>query len=136
MKGALYSLCFIRKDDTHGFMKNKLALLCLAILVLFASCVNFDRIVITSPDLNTVADGTYRGNARVGPVRVTLDVTVTDRTITAIEIIRHFNGRGRRAEVIVPAIIEAQSLDVDVVSGATGSSKAFLKAVEDALGGN
>ena len=124
---------FTRKRDTHGFMKNKMAIMFLAVLVLCASCVNFNRIVITSPDLNTVADGTYRGTSRVGPVRVTLDVTVTDREITSIEIIRHFNGRGRRAEAIVPAIIEAQNLAVDVISGATGSSKAILKAVEDAL---
>jgi uncharacterized protein with FMN-binding domain len=36
----------------------------------------------------------------------------------------------------VPKIIEAQSLEVDVVSGATGSSKAILKAVENALSGS
>jgi uncharacterized protein with FMN-binding domain len=42
---------------------------------------------------------------------------------------------GKKAEAIVPAIIEAQNLTVDVVSGATGSSKAILKAVENALVG-
>jgi uncharacterized protein with FMN-binding domain len=106
---------------------------CLAVICLIAACVNLDNIVITNPDLSTVADGIYQGNAKVGPVRVTLDVAVQDGVITSIDIIRHFNGRGKKAEVIVPKIIEAQSLNVDVISGATGSSKAFLLAVENAL---
>ena len=100
-----------------------------------AACVNLKDIVITSPDLSKVSDGTYQGNSKVGPVRVTLDVTVKDRVITSIELIKHFNGLGRKAEAIVPKIIEAQSLEVDIVSGATGSSKAILKAVENALTG-
>jgi uncharacterized protein with FMN-binding domain len=106
---------------------------CLAVICLVAACVNLDAIVITSPDLSKVADGIYQGNAKVGPVRVTLNVAMQDGVITSIDIVRHFNGRGKKAEAIVPAIIEAQSLDVDVVSGATGSSKAFLLAVENAL---
>ena len=102
-------------------------------LVLLTACVNLKDIAVQNPDLNTVANGTYRGNAKTGPVRVTLDVTVTDNTIVAINLIRHFNGLGKKAEAIIPAIIEAQSLEVDVVSGATGSSKAILLAVSDAL---
>jgi len=105
-------------------------------LVLAVSCVNLEKIVINSPDLNSVADGVYQGNSKVGPVRVTLDVTMQSGAIASIEIIRHFNGLGKKAEAIVPAIIKAQSLNVDVVSGATGSSKAILKAVENALTGN
>jgi len=102
-------------------------------LILIASCVDLDKIAIHSPDLSQVADGTYQGKSKVGPVRVTLDVTIKDRAISSIKIIKHFNGRGKQAETIVPAIIEAQNLDVDVVSGATGSSKAILKAIENAL---
>jgi uncharacterized protein with FMN-binding domain len=116
------------------FMKTKMMVILLA-PVLLAACVNLKDIVITSPDLSVIPDGTYRGDSKVGPVRVTLDVTVQDRTITGIEIIRHFNGLGKKAEAIVPAIIAAQSLEVDVVSGATGSSKAILKAVENSLSG-
>ncbi|MDR0290152.1 MAG: FMN-binding protein [Treponema sp.] len=107
--------------------------LCMAVICLVIACVNFNDIVITNPDLSKVADGMYQGKAKVGPVRVTLDVAVQDGVITSIDIIRHFNGRGKKAEAIVPKIIEAQSLEVDVISGATGSSKAFLLAVENAL---
>ena len=119
---------------------KKIFSLSLAFVVLFAvvfiivaACVNLDAIVITNPDLQKVADGTYEGNSKVGPVKVTLNVEVKNGTMTSIEIIRHFNGRGKKAEAIIPLILERQSLEVDVVSGATGSSKAILKAVEDAL---
>jgi uncharacterized protein with FMN-binding domain len=104
-----------------------------ALTLLLAACVNLDAIVITNPDLSKVTDGTYQGKSKVGPVRVTLDVSVQNNVITSINIIQHFNGKGKKAETIVPRIIEAQSLDVDVVSGATGSSKAILQAVERAL---
>ncbi|GHV93834.1 hypothetical protein AGMMS50293_01540 [Spirochaetia bacterium] len=114
-------------------MKRYGLIILFASLGLIAACVNLKEIVIKSPDLSKIADGTYQGNSKVGPVRVTLDVTIKDRTITSIEIIRHFNGLGEKAETIVPKIIEAQSLDIDVVSGATGSSKAILLAVENAL---
>ena len=95
--------------------------------------MDLDAIVIKNPDLQQVANGTYRGKSRVGPIRVTLDVTVENGTYQSIQLIRHFNGRGKSAEAIIPAVINAQSLEVDVISGATGSSKAILKAVEDAL---
>ena len=118
-------------------MKTRLLLILIAGAVLAVSCVDLSKIIINSPDLNQIADGTYQGKAKAGPVRITLDVIVKDRAITSIEIIRHVNGRGKPAEAIVPEIIRAQSLDVDAVSGATASSKAILKAVENALtGGN
>ena len=117
-------------------MKQKhILIISLITLVLIAACVDLDSIVITTPDLSRIADGEYRGNSKVGPVRVTVDVTMESGAITSIQIVKHFNGRGEKAEVIVPRIIEAQSLDVDVVSGATASSKAFLQATENALTG-
>ena len=115
-------------------MKTKyLLLFALTILILAAACVNLDEIVITSPDLNKVADGVYQGESKVGPVRVTLEVTMQGNKITSINLIKHRNGRGKAAEAIVPKIIDAQSLDVDVISGATASSKAILQAAENAL---
>jgi uncharacterized protein with FMN-binding domain len=101
--------------------------------LLITACVNLDEVVISNPDLNQVADGIHRGESKVGPVRVALDVIVKHGVIQNIDLIKHFNGRGEKAEAIIPRIVEAQSLEVDVVSGATASSKAILKAVETAL---
>ena len=117
-------------------MKQKrLLVILLATFALATACVNLNKIVITTPDLSKIADGTYRGNSKVGPVRVTLDVSMRGSSMASIQIIEHRNGRGKKAEVIVPEIIKAQSLDIDVVSGASYSSKAILQAVEKALTG-
>lgn len=43
------------------------------------------------------------------------------------------NGLGSTAESIVNDVVQEQSLDIDIVSGATVSSKCILKAVENAI---
>ena len=42
-------------------------------------------------------------------------------------------GKGSQAEKIVNEVVNKQSLDVDLVSGATISSKVIIKSVENAL---
>jgi uncharacterized protein with FMN-binding domain len=98
-----------------------------------SGCVDLSKVVIGNPDFSVVPDNTYRGESKVGPVRVTVDVTMEGGSIKAIDLVRHFNGLGKKAEVIIPKVIEAQSLNVDVISGATGSSKAILQAIERAV---
>jgi uncharacterized protein with FMN-binding domain len=84
-------------------------------------------------DLNTIPNGTYTGAYASFPVSVTLEVTILDHEITKITILKHDNGQGKPAEAIAEDVIEAQSLQVDVISGATYSSKVILKALENAL---
>ena len=108
------------------------------IILLTISCntSSFAEIRAFLPDMSDKTDGIYRGNYSLSgtPVRVTLDVTVEESTITEIRIVRHTGSSiGRRAEVITQNIIEEQSLEIDAISGATGSSKAILMAVENAL---
>jgi uncharacterized protein with FMN-binding domain len=90
---------------------------------------------ITEINLETVEDGTYQGTYGSFPVRVDVTVTVSSHVITAIVIDRHDNGQGEDAEVIANDIIAAQSLDVDLITGSSYSSKAILLAVMDALNG-
>lgn len=90
-------------------------------------------IKIESVDLNNVRDGSYTGEFEASPVKAIVKVDVANHKITAIKIEKHENGLGQKAEKITDDIIKAQSLDVDVVSGATHSSKVILKAVEIAL---
>lgn len=90
---------------------------------------------ITLNDLNLdqVADGSYDGSYSVFPVSVEVTVTVSDHIITEIDITKHDNGQGQAGEVIIEDVLEAQSLEVDVISGATYSSKVILLAIQDAL---
>jgi len=66
-------------------------------------------------------------------VSVKARATVSGGRLASVELLRHFNGQGEPAEAIVGKVVEAQSLGVDVVSGATHSSLTILKAVENAL---
>lgn len=84
-------------------------------------------------DLSSTPNGTYSGSYASFPVSVTLEVTILDHEITKITILKHDNGQGKPAEAITEDVIKAQSLQVDVISGATYSSKVILKALENAL---
>ncbi len=88
---------------------------------------------VPEPDLSAVKDGTYRGSWSAFPIKVVADVTVSDKRIVSVELIEHRNGQGDDAEVIPSRVVEAQSLQVDSVSGATYSSKVILLAIGDAL---
>ena len=89
-----------------------------------------------SPDSSGYTPGVYTASANgyKGPVEVS--VTTDKQKIIAVEILSHqeTKGVGSRAVDTLPAmIVEAQSLNVDVVSGATASSKAILTATGTAL---
>lgn len=83
--------------------------------------------------LETIADGTYEGESDFGLVQVGVEVQVERHKIKNIWIRKHQNGLGKAAEAIVFDMIEENRIDVDVVSGASVSSKAIQKACEQAL---
>ncbi|SHK05123.1 FMN-binding domain-containing protein [Geosporobacter subterraneus DSM 17957] len=89
---------------------------------------------IQSIDLSKVADGEYTGEYYVNEsVGAAVNVSVENHRITGIEFIEHKYGKGKKAEGITNNVIRAQSLQVDTISGATGSSTIILKAIENAL---
>lgn len=90
-------------------------------------------ISVSDIDLENIPDGDYTGEYSAPPVSVTVRVAVENHAVTEIEILRHDNGLGSKAEKITDEIIGRQSLDVDAVSGATLSSVCILKAVENAV---
>jgi len=98
-----------------------------------ASLVKLTETSIPDVDLSKIADGVYKGSHKVFPVEAEVRVTIENHKIIGIELVKHFNGQGTAAEVIPDRVTEAQSLGVDIVSGATYSSKVILKAIENAL---
>jgi uncharacterized protein with FMN-binding domain len=88
---------------------------------------------IATIDLSGIPDGTYTGAFDAIFVSAGVTVTVANNQITNIILNEHFNDRGQTAEVITDAVLSAQSLDVDTISGATNSSMVILKAIENAL---
>ncbi|HHY19242.1 MAG TPA: FMN-binding protein [Firmicutes bacterium] len=92
-----------------------------------------EKIVVSNLDLSNLEAGIYTGECSLSPVKVVVEVYVKDKTIKDIEILEHQNGLGKKAETVIEQVIKEQKLDVDLVAGATVSSKVILKAVENAL---
>lgn len=81
-----------------------------------------------------LVDGIYEGSYMGWPNRAVVKVIVRDHRIADIDIIEHWELRGKQAEsVVIQRIIEQQTADVDAVSGATNSSWVIMHAVQDAL---
>lgn len=82
------------------------------------------------------ADGTYTGEAEGFGGTVAVEVTVEGGRITGVEVTSAEKEDGAylsMAEDIIQEILEAQSADVDTVSGATFSSTAIRDASAQAL---
>ena len=85
-------------------------------------------------DLSLVADGDYRGEFGYGSNMYEVEVKVIDHKIVAIEVVKNRDSEhAKKAEGVIERVIDAQSVQVDVVTGATTTSKAILKAIENAL---
>ncbi len=84
-------------------------------------------------DLNELKDGIYQGQAETTFVKAAVAVEVSDHKIIGIDILKHDNGLGTRAEGIVEDMIALNTYDVDAISGATSSSQIIKSAVNDAL---
>ena len=81
--------------------------------------------------------GTYTGEGTGNntEVKIAVEVTFADDAITEINVVSHEEtpGISDPAFATIPdAVIAAQSLAVDTVSGATNTSKGLLAAIEDA----
>lgn len=85
-----------------------------------------------------VSDGTYYGTGTGFAGKIKVAVTVKDKQITAIEIVENEADDDMffsRAKGVIDKIISGQTLEVDVVSGATYSSNGIISAVKNALTG-
>ena len=84
-----------------------------------------------------LADGIYKGTGTGYAGEVTVAVTIKDKQITAIDILSSSDDVAffNRAKAVIDRIIAGQTLDVDVVSGATFSSNGIISAVKNALTG-
>lgn len=91
------------------------------------------KITYEQQNILDIADGSYTGECDVQFIYDKVKVMVKDHHITDIELLEHRNGRGVAAESILKKMIDTQKIDVDVVAGATNSSKVIKKAVDNAL---
>ena len=78
-------------------------------------------------------DGTYQGSASAILVTAQAEVTVRAGRILEIKLLKHSHGPGYGADALCQKIVEANSPDVDTISGATTSSVIVKTAVLEAL---
>ncbi|MCD7982151.1 MAG: FMN-binding protein [Clostridiales bacterium] len=81
-------------------------------------------------------DGVYQGTAAGFGGDITVEVTIEDGRITDLTVVSAENEDGAyltMAEDIIDSILEAQSADVDTISGATFSSSGIKNAAAGAL---
>jgi len=91
-------------------------------------------IEINGLNISNITDGIYNGKYKSGRWSNELNVTVKDKKITDIEIVDDvaFAMPSVRNELF-NRVIEEQNTKVDAVSGATVTSKAYLKSIENAF---
>lgn len=85
-------------------------------------------------NLSSIPDGTFLGDVTLENLTYRVEVTVKDHLITDVEILKIGNSEYEaEARAVIARVLEAQSTDIDTVSGGTISSEALLKAIENAL---
>lgn len=93
---------------------------------------------LNAVDFDRLKDGAYHGAYTGGMYRwraSECDVTVTNGKVANIQLVSSQDPGAQNAdnEMLYDRVIEAQSLQVDTISGATLTSKAYLQCVENAL---
>ncbi len=92
------------------------------------------NVEINDVDLSLLDDGIYNGEYRAGRWTNEVKVTVENHKITDISIVKDaLFTNPEVSKELVEKVVSKQSLKVDMVSGATVSSKAYLKSIENAL---
>jgi urocanate reductase len=130
-----------------SFIAGALFVTALAAGCAAAGCVSsssyLSRIETAMPSLAALPDGTYSGSASVavplGSIvmmpRAKAEVTVVGHAITAVKMTapKAFPDGVQQFEDLAARVVATQSTDIDVVSGASFTSKAFLMAIDKAL---
>lgn len=92
------------------------------------------KLQINDVNLSSVKDGTYDGKYSAGRWSNEVKVTVNDHKITGIEIVKDASFIPPDfSKNLINNIIEKQKINVDAVSGATVTTKAYEKSIENAL---
>ncbi|MDD4371412.1 MAG: FMN-binding protein, partial [Anaerostipes sp.] len=103
-----------------------------------ANSTETKKVSMGSLDLSKIKDGIYEGEGNGFRGKVKVAVTVKAHKMTAIKVLStsddtaYFN---RASSGVIKALLAKQTLAIDVVSGATYSSKGIIAAVKNALTG-
>ena len=121
-------------------MKNLIALLCMGfVFAISLKCLNPElkkvrQLQIRDIDLSLIPDGSYNGKYSYGKFTYKVITDIKDGEITNIKVVQNRNTyHAKKAEEVINTVLTEQRVNVDAVSGATTTSKALLKAIENSL---
>ena len=93
-----------------------------------------ENLAINPVDLTAIEDGTYAGVYQAGRWSNEVAVSVADHQIANIAVVKTVTiDDPEMTSTIINNVIKNQSTTVEAVSGATVTSKAYLKSIENAL---
>ena len=99
--------------------------------------VEAKNLPLNAVDFSKLNDGTYIGEYEGGMYKWRenkIQVTVSSGKVTDIKVLEHKEKQKPEfTKKLYDRVIEAQSFQVDTISGATLTSKAYLKGAENAL---
>ena len=92
------------------------------------------NLAINDVNLTSHSDGIYNGKYNDGRWSNEMNVTIKDHKIIKIEVVKDVSfSLPEVTQAIVSKVLEKQNTNVDIISGSTVTSKAYLKAIENAL---
>ncbi|HSP47996.1 MAG TPA: FMN-binding protein [Clostridiaceae bacterium] len=120
-------------------MKKSLQVIASSLMAaaLLVGCAATPTTPTTPPAEPAFKDGTYEGEGEgyKGPIKV--EVVVTGGEITAVEVLENEDTpelfEGAQEAIVEEVIAENSADDLEVVTGATGSSEGLIEAIKDAL---
>lgn len=113
-----------------------IALAVFGVLFMINGMDNIKNMTIDNVNISAQPDGVYTGAIKGSRWANTVEVTVASGKISDIKVIKDQVFHLPNVTTgIIKSVEDKQSLQVDIVSGATVSSKAYLKAIENALTG-
>jgi len=120
-------------------MKN-IILLTVSIIVFGCASQEMIRVRqmnIRDVDISHTRDGDYVGSFSYCGFEYAVETTIKSHKIRQIKILHNRDtNHAKRAEGVIAEILERQTPNVDAISGATTTSKALMKAVENSLAQN
>lgn len=109
------------------------------IALFFIGCASKEMMMvrqmeIQNVDTKNIQDGEYIGSFSYSGFEYKIKTIVQGQRIIDIQILQNRDTKhAKSAEGVIPEIIKKQSPNVDAISGATTTSKALMKAVENSL---
>ena len=90
-------------------------------------------LTVADIDFSKIGDGIYNGSYETAVGSAEVSVTIADGILRDINIVSVEEGKEELSRTVANRVLKKQSLQVDAVSGASGSTKGLRKAIEEAL---